>query len=48
MESVRLALRHFGAKTYEYYLTPAGVVAVIPRIVAADDETLGRDCLFTD
>ncbi len=42
MEYARLASRHFGTRSHEYYLTPADVVAAIPRIAAAYDEPFGN------
>lgn len=42
MEYARLASRHFGTKPHEYYLTPADVVAAIPKIAAAYDEPFGN------
>ncbi|MGC2048774.1 MAG: asparagine synthase-related protein [Gallionella sp.] len=42
MEYARLASRHFGTRPHEYYLTPADVVAAIPKIAAAYDEPFGN------
>lgn len=42
MEYARLASRHFGTQPHEYYLTPADVVAAIPKIAAAYDEPFGN------
>lgn len=42
MEYARIAARHFGARPHEYYLTPADVVAAIPKIAAAYDEPFGN------
>ena len=42
MEYARIASRHFGTRPHEYYLTPADVVAAIPKIAAAYDEPFGN------
>ena len=42
MEYARVASRHFGTRPHEYYLTPADVVAAIPKIAAAYDEPFGN------
>lgn len=42
MEYARLASLHFGTRPHEYYLTPADVVAAIPKIAAAYDEPFGN------
>ncbi len=42
MEYARTASRHFGTRPHEYYLTPADVVAAIPKIAAAYDEPFGN------
>jgi len=42
MEYARLASRHFGTRPHEYYLTPADVVAAIPKIAATYDEPFGN------
>lgn len=42
MEYARLASRHFGTRPHEYYLTPADVVAAIPKVAAAYDEPFGN------
>ena len=42
MEYARVAARHFGATHREYYLTPADVVAAIPRIAAVHDQPFGN------
>lgn len=42
MEYARIASRHFGTRPNEYYLTPADVVAAIPKIAAAYDEPFGN------
>lgn len=42
MEYARLASRHFGTQPHEYYLTPADVLAAIPKIAAAYDEPFGN------
>ena len=42
MEYARIAARHFGTRHHEYYVTPADVVAAIPRIAAAHDQPFGN------
>jgi asparagine synthase (glutamine-hydrolysing) len=42
VEYARLASRHFGTRPHEYYLTPADVVAAIPKIAAIYDEPFGN------
>lgn len=42
MEYARLATRHFGTHPHEYYLTPADVVAAIPKLAQAYDEPFGN------
>ncbi|WP_297529681.1 asparagine synthetase B family protein [Thiohalobacter sp.] len=42
MEYARIAARHFGACPHEYYVSPADVVAAVPRIAAAYDEPFGN------
>lgn len=42
MEYARVAARHFGARPHEYYVSPADVVAAVPRIAAAYDEPFGN------
>ncbi|NOT69149.1 MAG: asparagine synthase (glutamine-hydrolyzing) [Methylophilaceae bacterium] len=42
MEYARIASKRFGTRPHEYYLTPADVVAAIPKIAAAYDEPFGN------
>ena len=42
MEYARIAARHFGCEQHEYYVTPADVVAALPRIAAAYDQPFGN------
>lgn len=42
MEYARLAVRHFGCRPHEYYVTPADVVTAVPRVAAAYDEPFGN------
>jgi asparagine synthase (glutamine-hydrolysing) len=42
MEYARIASRRFNTRPHEYYLTPADVVAAIPKIAAAYDEPFGN------
>ena len=42
MEYARLASRHFGTAHHEYYVTPADVVAAIPRIAGVFDQPFGN------
>lgn len=41
-EYARIASGHFGTRPHEYYVTPADVVAAIPKIAAAYDEPFGN------
>ena len=38
----RIAARHFGTRHHEYYVSPADVVAAIPRIAAVHDQPFGN------
>lgn len=38
----RIAARHFGTEHHEYYVTPADVVASVPKIAAAYDQPFGN------
>jgi asparagine synthase (glutamine-hydrolysing) len=42
MEYARIAARHFATHHNEYYVTPADVVAAIPRIAAVYDQPFGN------
>ena len=42
MEYARTAARHFAARHKEYYVSPADVVAAIPRIAAVHDQPFGN------
>ena len=42
MKYARIAARHFGALHHEYYVSPADVVAAIPRIAAVHDQPFGN------
>ena len=42
MEYARIAVKQFGTRAHEYYVTPDDVVAAIPLIAAAYDEPFGN------
>ncbi len=42
MAYARLAARHFGLRHHNYYVTPADVLQLVPRIAAAYDEPFGN------
>jgi asparagine synthase (glutamine-hydrolysing) len=42
MAYARIAARHFGTHHHEYYVTPADVVSVIPRIAEVHDQPFGN------
>lgn len=42
MAYARIAVRHFGTRAHEYYVTPADVVETVPGIAAAYDEPFGN------
>ena len=42
MAYARIAARHFATRHNEYYVTPADVVAAIPRIAAVHDQPFGN------
>ncbi|WP_137938912.1 asparagine synthase-related protein [Chitinivorax sp. B] len=42
MEFARIAVKHFGTRHTEYYVTPDDVVNAIPRIAAASDQPFGN------
>ncbi|MFP4075049.1 MAG: asparagine synthetase B family protein [Halochromatium sp.] len=42
MPYARLAARHFGLRSHEYYVTPEDVVAAVPLIAASYDEPFGN------
>ena len=43
MEYARIAARHFGTASHEYYLVPQDVVKAIPIIATSYDEPFGND-----
>lgn len=42
MRYARIAAQHFGTRHNEYYVTPADVVAAIPKIAAVHDQPFGN------
>lgn len=46
MEYARIAAKHFGTDHHEYYITPADLVASIPRIAAACDQPFGNSSVL--
>ncbi|MCW5626408.1 MAG: asparagine synthase, partial [Burkholderiales bacterium] len=42
MEYARLAAKHFGAEHHEYYVTPADIVAGVPKLAAHYDQPFGN------
>ncbi|OOG22751.1 asparagine synthase [Thioalkalivibrio denitrificans] len=42
MAYARIAMRHFGTRAHEYYVTPEDVVGTVPKIAAAYDEPFGN------
>jgi asparagine synthase (glutamine-hydrolysing) len=42
MEFARIAVKHFGLTHHAYYVTPADVVAAVPRIAGAYDQPFGN------
>jgi asparagine synthase (glutamine-hydrolysing) len=42
MAYARIAVRHFGTRAHEYYVTPADVVETVPQVAAAYDEPFGN------
>ena len=46
MEYARIAARHFKTDHHEYYITPADLVASIPRIAAAYDQPFGNSSVL--
>ncbi len=46
MEYARIAAAHFKTEHHEYYITPADLVASIPRIAAAYDQPFGNSSVL--
>ncbi len=46
MEYARIAARHFKTDHHEYYITPADLVASIPKIAAAYDQPFGNSSVL--
>lgn len=46
MEYARIAAKHFRTDHHEYYITPADLVASIPRIAAAYDQPFGNSSVL--
>lgn len=46
MEYARIAARHFGTEHREYYLTPADLVAAIPKVAASYDQPFGNSSVL--
>ena len=42
MEYARIAVRHFGTRHHEYYVTPADLVAGMPKVAASYDQPFGN------
>ena len=42
MEYARLAARHFGTRHHEYYVTPADLLAGMPKVAAHHDQPFGN------